>query len=201
VSGSSTHAIPVLWHTSHHELSVSAPAEPKRAYEAIQKAVIEWDRTMQWFSENYYRNETHHSEFYFYMTTGEADVKVNYGTPSNNYLGLAENVNDRFIITIDNTLVQNETTVSTETLYRVALHELGHVMGIGDMYRSQDIMNGLAYFYGNIAKPSYLSTLDLYAIHTLASNDPAHSFSFIYLPTDLPYVQLNVDQNWDIRIP
>lgn len=94
------------------------------------------------------------------------------------------------------TAVQNNGT-SREVLYRVMLHEFGHVMGLGHIYNGKDIMDGTAYFVNDPAKRSYISTVDLYAIRKLAElgSGMLKPFSFITLPTSIPYLLINVDQS------
>ncbi len=88
----------------------------------------------------------------------------------------------------------NET--SSEVLYRVMLHEFGHVMGLGHIFDGKDIMDGDAYFIFNLSKKSYISTVDLYAVHYLAElgSGQLKPYSFIPLPNAIPYTLIDVDQ-------
>ena len=104
----------------------------------------------------------------------------------------------RFTISVLSALtdLQNNGT-SREVLYRVFLHEFGHVMGLGHIYNGKDIMDGTAYFINYPAEASYISTVDLYAIRKLAELDSGvlKPFSFITLPASIPYLLINVDQS------
>ena len=88
----------------------------------------------------------------------------------------------------------NET--SSEVLYRIMVHEFGHVMGLGHIFDGRDIMDGDAYFILNLSKKSFISTVDLYAIHYLAElgSGTLKPYSFIPLPTAIPYQLIDVDQ-------
>ena len=89
-----------------------------------------------------------------------------------------------------------DNATSSEVMYRIMLHELGHVMGLGHIFDGKDIMDGNAYFMFNLSKKSYISTVDLYAIHYLAElgSGKLKQFSFITLPAAIPYQLINVDQ-------
>jgi hypothetical protein len=89
-----------------------------------------------------------------------------------------------------------DNATSSEVMYRIMLHELGHVMGLGHIFDGKDIMDGNAYFMFNLSKKSYISTVDLYAIHYLAElgSGTLKPYSFIPLPATIPYQLINVDQ-------
>jgi len=89
-----------------------------------------------------------------------------------------------------------DNATSSEVLYRVMVHEFGHVMGLGHIFDGKDIMDGDAYFIFNLSKKSYISTVDLYAIHYLAElgSGKLKPYSFIPLPTTIPYQLIDVDQ-------
>jgi len=85
---------------------------------------------------------------------------------------------------------------SREVMYRIMVHEFGHVMGLGHIFDGKDIMDGNAYFLTNIDKKSYISTVDLYAIRNLAmlGDGKLKPYSFITLPATIPYQLVDVDQ-------
>jgi len=89
-----------------------------------------------------------------------------------------------------------DNATSSEVLYRVMVHEFGHVMGLGHIFDGKDIMDGDAYFIFNLSKKSYISTVDLYAIHYLAElgSGELKPYSFIPLPTAIPYQLIDIDQ-------
>jgi len=98
------------------------------------------------------------------------------------------------VLSVLTNVPDNET--SREVMYRIMTHELGHVMGLGHIFDGKDIMDGSAYFLSNLNKKSYISTVDLYAIHQLANlgNGKLKPYSFITLPTTIPYQLIDVDQ-------
>jgi len=104
----------------------------------------------------------------------------------------------RFTISVLSALTNvPDNATSRDVLYRIMLHEFGHVMGLGHIYDGKDIMDGNAYFLNDPAKPSYISTIDLYAIRELAKlgGRVLKPFSFITLPNTIPYQLINVDQS------
>ena len=104
----------------------------------------------------------------------------------------------RFTISVLSALTNvPDNATSRDVLYRIMLHEFGHVMGLGHIYDGKDIMDGNAYFLNDPAKCSYISTIDLYAIRELAKlgSGVLKPFSFITLPATIPYRLTNVDQS------
>jgi hypothetical protein len=104
----------------------------------------------------------------------------------------------RFTISVLSALTNvPDNSTSRDVLYRIMLHEFGHVMGLGHIYDGKDIMDGNAYFLNDPAERSYISTVDLYAIRELAKlgSGVLKPFSFITLPATIPYQLINVDQS------
>jgi hypothetical protein len=111
-------------------------------------------------------------------------------------LAITGQIGGRFKISVLSALtnVPNNAT-SREILYRILLHELGHVMGLGHIFDGKDIMDGNAYFLNNLNTRSYISTVDLYAIRQLAllGRGTLKPYAFITVPTSIPYKLINVD--------
>ncbi len=113
-------------------------------------------------------------------------------------LAITDQENGRFTISVLASLTNvPDTATSGEVLYRIILHELGHVMGLGHIFDGKDIMDGNAYFLHNLSRPSYISTVDLYAIRQLAllGDGTLRPYAFILIPTSIPYQLNNVDQS------
>ena len=75
-------------------------------------------------------------------------------------------------------------TVSEEQLaYRLALHELGHALGLGELMGSTDLMDAAGW-----QQATGISTLDLYALQTLSTvSVNVVAPSFIALSENAPY--------------
>jgi hypothetical protein len=65
---------------------------------------------------------------------------------------------------------------------RVALHELGRVLGLGSLVDGRDIMDPIGTL-ARAAVPPMISIIDLFALHTLAT-EAAFSSPVIVLSTD-----------------
>ena len=77
---------------------------------------------------------------------------------------------------------QESNVTAREYALRLALHELGRVLGLGSVLDGRDIMDPRA--TPNRAKESpFLSILDLYALNVLASGNAP---SFVTLPGNVP---------------
>jgi hypothetical protein len=106
----------------------------------------------------------------------------------------------RFTISVLSALTNvADNATSRDVLYRVMLHEFGHVMGLGHIFDGKDIMDGTAYFIRNPARQSFISTTDLYAIRELAESSESNGaglsrVGFIVLPASIPYDLINVSQ-------
>ena len=77
---------------------------------------------------------------------------------------------------------QEPNTVGREYGFRLALHELGRVLGLGSLVDGSDIMNPIG-TVGRANEPPMISFIDLFALHILAS-EPFLSTPAIVLNTD-----------------
>jgi hypothetical protein len=102
----------------------------------------------------------------------------------------------RFTISVLSALTSvPDNATSRDVLYRIMLHEFGHVMGLGHIYDGKDIMDGTAYFIYDPARNSYISTVDLYTIRELAElgGGSLRGMGFMLLPASIPCELINVD--------
>ena len=77
---------------------------------------------------------------------------------------------------------QENNATAKQYAFRLALHELGRVLGLGNLIDGNDIMDPLA-TPNRATQPPMISTLDLYAVHVLASENTLTSL-VIVLNTD-----------------
>jgi hypothetical protein len=79
-------------------------------------------------------------------------------------------------------VTQEHNATANEYAFRLALHELGRVLGLGNVINENDIMDPLA-TPDHATQPPMLSTLDLFAVHVLASENSLRSM-VVVLDTD-----------------
>jgi len=74
------------------------------------------------------------------------------------------------------------------------LHELGHVLGLGEEYGENDVMNAVLNYWTNNSSQTLISTTDFYAVRMLALADvQVVKPSFVLLTNLIPYLTVNVD--------
>jgi hypothetical protein len=126
---------------------------------------------------------------------GSATAQVSYQMP-NAYAGIAVgwtnyNFEPNSRTSIKSTQTYLDPAVFTEAqannstarqlAFWLATHELGRVLGLGSILNSRDIMDPMA-TPARVQDPPMLSTLDLYAVHVLASGSAP---AFVTLPDNL----------------
>jgi len=186
---------PVVWHWDGPlSIGVSIPDSPAWAHRVIYRALQHWNIEQTLFEQKY-RIEGDRYTF-FESDSSSASVQISYGMISNDFLGLATPLNstsgevNAVNIGINTNLVQvTDNRTSELKLYRIALHELGHVLGLGDIiYPEGDIMNGWGKVLLNLTQRVDISTLDLYVINLLSTVSGNLVFPwFICKPSNIPY--------------
>ncbi len=207
---------PTLWHTRQLTLSVQIIGGPSWARDSVNRSMAEWNYQQKGFTQRFYQNDSlgmqgtcvtcvafqtnanDSYQFYFSQTYPVVTIVFSQGDshPAGGELALTSYDGKQFTISVQSILTNvpdNET--SREVLYRVMLHELGHVMGLGHIFDGKDIMDGNAYFLTDLHKKSYISTVDLNAVRQLAllGAKSLQPFAFISLPPSIPYELIDVD--------
>jgi hypothetical protein len=203
-SASTYMAVPILWHAPMVGIGIMVPANPSWAYNVVLQAITEWNREQAQFVATYYPNDTGQDVYHLYATTQNPAVVMSFqstGADLTSALGLPDALamtnydGQQFTIGINAALINvPDNATSHELLYRVVLHELGHVMGLGELMGTDDIMNQVVFYYTNHNSVSYISTTDLYAIRQMVMLPSAETAPvFVFLPTGIPYQLINVD--------
>lgn len=151
-----------------------------QTYEAMRI----WNQAQLWFAREYFPNS---SVYTFQEDDGSAQVQVRIldqttvvGTIQGWTTYRARNG------TMESASVQIAAKNSKEAVFLLSLHEFGHVLGIGHVSCCKgDLMNPYPVTRSALPVPS---TLDLYAVHVLASGDPVPSY--VLLPAKIPYQAL-----------
>jgi len=187
------YSIPLNGRYSDLTITLDIQQEPRWAHDIVLNASIAWNQAQNWYDENFQAGPS-----YRFLESSSGSVKVNFGVPAA-YSEFAVGWTDyKFAASPKNSIVsaqvyldegifdaaQGGNSTVREYAFRLALHELGHVLGLGHLLDGKDIMDPRGPAYLSTKQP-LLTTLDLYAIHLLASlaNAPA----FAYLPTSIPY--------------
>jgi hypothetical protein len=157
--------------------------------------MLVWNQAQEWYA---YEQNFHDGPTYELFESSTGNVTVCFHIPPA-YSGLAVGWTEyKFAPSSKTSIIsaevfldekifsagQENNSTARQYAFRLALHELGRVLGLGSIIDGKDVMDP--------RKPSHLttqqsliSTLDLHAIHTLASSDNVPHF--IFLPSSVTY--------------
>jgi len=182
-------SIPIIGRYSSLMISVSIPQSPAWAHDVVVNAMVAWNQAQLWQSSA--------GPVYTFVEVndGLANAKVSFDMPKA-YAGIAVGWTNYKFEPGSRTLIKSTQTYLDPATFNVAqvgnltaqhyafwlaLHELGRVLGLGSILDSSDIMDPLA-TPARASQPPTLSTLDLYAVHVLASGSAP---TFITLPASI----------------
>ncbi len=188
VHASTQPSIPINGRFSTLVIKISIPTSPAWAHDVVLNATVAWNLAQLW------QNSADPVYTFVEANDGSATAKVSYQMPTA-YAGIAVGwtnynfePNSRTSIKATQTYLDpsvfNEGQVNNLTARQLAFwlatHELGRVLGLGSILGSHDIMDPMA-SPARLDAPM-LSTLDLYAVHVLASGSAP---AFVTLPDNL----------------
>ena len=205
-----SYSIPVIGRYSTLTIGLQIPSTPKWAHDVVVNASKVWTQGQLWFQQSLLLT----SNVYSFIESKIGGVIVSFNMPKA-YAGFAVGWTEyRFAASSKTSIVSarvflhhdifNSTQAGNATAnqyaFRIALHELGRVLGLGSILDGQDIMDPRQPASAATQQP-LLSTLDLYAVHVLASGNTVPSF--VTLPCTIRYELLRastllspqVDQN------
>jgi hypothetical protein len=195
VYGQNSPAIPIYGVFATHTIGIYVPAKPKMLHDLVVNASKIWNKAQIWFDGG--------QPMFSFVPVGRdrANVTVqfqamlwDYGLTTWTYSKLPPNsVFGGIVVGATVTLNSNMSWVghfqdARSVFVRTALHELGHVLGFGELIDGPDIMD-----YDVLNEAMAISTLDLYALRILAESSSQLPPQFISLPHAVPYELINVN--------
>ena len=155
----------------------------------IQKATFEWSKALN-----------HKIQFKIIDTTKNADIKVYWGKSTIEYAGMQYTECNSSINTLCVTIgiVNNDyTTYTSNEVYRIILHEFGHIMGLGHSPSKDDVMHNL---WKHPDKLSFNDKLVLNLIYSIGNGKSYYEFeNYIndYIQKSLKNTmqEINTDKN------
>ena len=204
------YSIPVAGSWSTLQIGLVIRSTPSWARALVLNAARAWNLAQLWFRQNYFPD----GNVFTFVASPFGDVTVSFGMPpefASIALGWTQYVLDGTSTiaaahvfldgNIFNAPLEPDTT-GLEFGFRLALHELGRVLGLGSLVDGLDIMDPVG-TVNRAAEPPIISFIDLFALHILAS-EPFLSSPEIVLSTDQK-VLLNawnlVTGSFDNQIP
>ncbi len=172
---------------------VKVPSEPAIAHGLVMKAIAIWDQAQSWFGAKYFPGRGIYTfvignghplvtvEFADYWTVSNYCPSVTLGVDGCTHIRWDDSKNiTSAVVFLDTSFLTYQGSKYTPLF--LALHELGHALGLTDFPASlscpfQDL---LCMYYPD----EFPSTLDLYALHQLALGNKE---SEVFLPSNVPY--------------
>jgi hypothetical protein len=181
-----TYTIPLedcYWHTL--TVGVQVPTNPDWLREAVQYSITEWNTAQEWFASKYFPGSpTYHltttSPVVTFQVVDPNQLSGNHPALAYPYCSGARLVKVRIVVSSGLGNFVNLTLSSV--IGQTVTHEVGHALGLGHPAIPYDLMCG----EDCVNAPSIPSTLDLYALHLLASNSIGSSLA-VTLPSNIPY--------------
>jgi hypothetical protein len=156
----------------------------------VLDAASAWNLAQVWFQQNYFPD----GSVFTFVASSSGNVTVSFGMPAQ-FASIAVGWT-QYVLNGTSTILgahvfldgnifnahQVPNVTGQEYGFRLALHELGRVLGLGSTVDGMDVMDPLG-TVGRAAEPPIISFIDLFALHMLAS-EPSISSPTIALSTD-----------------
>jgi len=199
VRASSPESIPIIGRYSSLTIGIEIPHTPVWAHDVVLNASIAWNEAQVWFEQTASVEST---QTYRFVESNNASAIIRFSMPAA-YSGFAVGwTNYKYAPSSKNivstqtfldpqvfSVSQAENATARQYALRLALHELGRVLGLGSVFDGRDIMDPRN-TPGRVNEAPLLSSLDLYATQILASGSTPSS---VTLPINIQ------DQGVDAR--
>jgi len=194
------YSMPVVGRWSTLQVGLQVPPTPTWAHDVVLNASRVWNMAQVWFAQNYFPG----GKVYSFVESRVGNATVTFGMPSE-YACIAVGWT-QYILGAGLTIIgahtfldrsvfnagQEHNETALEYGLRLALHELGRVLGLGSVVDGLDIMDPIG-TASHARDPPIISMIDLFALHVLAS-ESSFSSPVIALSTD-QHLALNV---WEL---
>jgi len=186
-----TYSIPVVGRWSSLRIGLQIPSNPTWAHDVVLNASRVWNRAQVWFAQNYFPG----GNVYSFVESQVGNATVTFGMPAewaSIAVGWTQYILDKSLTIIKaHTFLdggvfnagQEHNETAREYGFRLALHELGRVLGLGSLVDGLDVMDPIG-TASRARDPPIISIIDLFALHILASE------SYVSSP-----IVLNTDQH------
>ena len=167
--------MPIIGRYSSLTITISIPSTPIWAHDVVLNASIAWNQAQAW-----YRTLPNDYAFSF-VESSQASAVISFSMPQA-YVGFAVGWTDykfapssKYIVSsktylepfVFNSAQENNGT-ARQYAFRLAVHELGRILGLGSVLDGKDVMDPRS-TPARATEPVMFSTLDLYALEVLAS--------------------------------
>ena len=171
-----TYTIPVVGRWSALQVGLQIPSTPTWAHDLVLNASQVWNMAQLWFTQNYFPG----GKVYTFVDSPAGNATVTFGMPTE-YASIAVGWT-QYILDQSLTIIgahtfldgavfnagQEQNATALEYGFRLALHELGRVLGLGSLVDGLDVMDPIG-TTSHARDPPIISLIDLFALHVLAS--------------------------------
>jgi hypothetical protein len=183
------YGIPINGREAASVIGLRIQATPIWAHDVVLNASLVWNQAQVWYQQT----SSSKGAVYTFVEANNGSATVKFSMPQA-YSEIAVGwtnykfaPSSRIIIASTQTFLdpnvfnsaQENNATARQIAFWLALHELGRVLGLGSVLDSHDIMDPL--WTPNRVLPM-ISTLDIYALHVLASGDAPN---FVTLPSNV----------------
>lgn len=190
VRATASESIPIIGRYSSLTIGIQIPRTPTWAHDVVLNASIAWNEAQLWYQQT----GPVTGSTYTFVESGQASAVISFSMPAAysgfavgwtnyNYVPSSKNIlsTQTFLDPyVFNSSQENNVTARQYAL-RLALHELGRILGLGSVLDGRDIMDPRN-TPERVNEAPLLSSLDLYATQVLAEGNLPNS---VTLPSNV----------------